>query len=100
MDEPTLGTTADSVTVEIVNAVAEETDRSPKALPSLYDVVDPDALNALMTPTPNMTREASDVEVSFEFADCTVTVSSADGVDVATGAAAPPGDAPIQTVDD
>lgn len=100
MDELTLGTTADSVTVQIVNAVAEETDRDPNALPSLYDVVDPDALNSLVTRTPNMTREAGDVEVTFEFADCTVTVSSTGGVDVATGAAAPRSDAPIQTVDD
>lgn len=100
MDEPTLGTTADSVTMQIVNAVADETGRDPNSLPPLYSVVNPDALNTLLTREPTMMREADDVEVTFEFADCTVTVSSTGGVDVSAGTAAPRNDAPMQTVDD
>ena len=100
MAEPTLGTSTDSITVQIVNAVADETGRDPNALPPLYSVVNPDALHALTTRPPSVARGADDIEVTFEFADCTVTASSTGGVDVSAGAAAPRNDAPMQTVDD
>lgn len=96
----TLETSADSVTVQIVNAVADATGRDPDTLPPLYSVVDPDALNTLMTDTPSMTSEAADVAVTFEFADCTVTASSTGGVAVSAGSTGPREDPPKQTVDD
>lgn len=96
----TLGTSADSITVQIVNAVADETGRDPNTLPPLYDVVNPDALQTLLTRPPSMSREADDVEVTFEFADCTVTASGDGGIDVSTEIASPRTEAPMQTVDD
>lgn len=96
----TLGTSADSVTVQIVNAVADETGCDPNTLPPLYSAVNPDALQTLLARPSSMTHEAADVEVTFEFADCTVAVSSTGEVDVSVGVAAPHRDAPRQTVDD
>lgn len=100
MDDPTLGTPADSVTVQIVYAVADETGRDPNTLPPLHNVVNPDALNKLVNRPPSMTRKGTDVEVTFEIADCTVTVSSTGGVDVSAGAATPRNDPPKQTLND
>lgn len=100
MSEPTLGTPTDSITLEIVNAVADETGRDPNALPSLYDAVDPDALSALLTRGPTVARGSDDVTVTFEYADCTVTVSSTEGIAVSTEGARPEGEAPVPTVDD
>ena len=82
MPERTLDTRADSVTQEIVVTIADATDRDPANLPPLYDAVNPDALNAIVNRPPHVSHEAAAVEVTFDFADCTVTVSASDGVDV------------------
>lgn len=82
MPAHTLDTPADSVTQDVVAAVADETGRAPETLPPLYDVVDPDALETLANRPPRVGRPAADVEVTFDFADCVVTVSAADGVAV------------------
>jgi len=102
MKEPTLGTPADSIPVQIVNAVADATDRDPNALPPIYDAVNPDALAALVGRTPDAARGGDEVEVSFEFAGSPVTVSSTDGVDVGVGSGggAPRADAPARSVDE
>ncbi|WP_232700691.1 HalOD1 output domain-containing protein [Halobacterium wangiae] len=57
----------------IVVAVASATERDPLALPPLYSVVDPDALDALLATTSarNATRG---ITATFEYAGCTVTV--------------------------
>ncbi|WP_134669280.1 HalOD1 output domain-containing protein [Halorussus marinus] len=83
MNEPIHDTAADSVPVRIVNAVADATGRDPNALPPLYDTVDPDALAAIVARAPNHARGGDEIEVSFAFADCDVTVSPTRGVEVA-----------------
>ena len=103
MPEHILDTPADSVTQDVVTAVADATGRDPQDLPPLYDAVDPDALEALVNRPPHVARQATGVEVAFEFADCVVTVSSTGDVVVsAEPAAADAADAaaPQLTVDD
>lgn len=51
----------------IVSAVAALTDRRPESCPPLYDVVDPEALDALFA-------DRHGGEVRFEYAGCRVTV--------------------------
>lgn len=82
MPEHTLDANADSVTREIVAATADATGRGPENLPPLYDAVDPDALNALVNRPPHVGHGATEVEVTFGFAGCTVTVSATDEVNV------------------
>ena len=98
MPEYILDTPADSVTQDVVAAVADATGRDPELLPPLYDVVDPDALETLANRPPHVDHRSAGVEVTFDFADCVVTVSSTDGVAVS----ADPADAaaPQLTVDD
>ncbi|WP_435177137.1 HalOD1 output domain-containing protein [Halorussus sp. AFM4] len=88
MPEHILDTPVDSVTQDVVTAVADATDRDPQALPPLYDAVDPDALEALVNRPPHVGRGSTGVEVAFEFADCVVTVSSTGDVDVSATPAA------------
>ena len=57
----------------IVEAVAETKGVDPLSLePPLYDVLDPEALDALCDST---TRCQSPVHVEFVYSDCTVTVA-------------------------
>jgi len=51
----------------VVTAVAAVTDREPTSCPPLFDVVDPDALDAIFAD-----REAG--RVAFEYAGCEVTI--------------------------
>jgi len=62
-----------TVSERVIRTVAEATDTDPAALPPLYESVDPDALNELV-------ESMSDGEVSFEHADCEITVDSDGGV--------------------
>lgn len=55
----------------VVGAVAEAVDRDPIALPPLYDVIDPDAIEALFRP-------GTDGHVEFTYSGCDVVVE-ADG---------------------
>ena len=59
---------------EVVKRVATETGRDPKALPPLYETVDPDAL-AVAVETLDTGR------VTFSYAGCTVTVRADDRFD-------------------
>ncbi len=58
----------------IVETVAEAKDVDPLDLDSLYEVIDPDALDSLFAPTNGSPR--SDGKIAFEYADHTVVVSS------------------------
>lgn len=71
------------ITVTIVRAVADVTGGDPRHVPVLQDVVDVDALRALVTPHRRDLR--SEVVVRFEVAGCTVEVSSEGSVTVMDG---------------
>lgn len=61
-----------STTVEVIEAISAVTGTPVEELPPLRDVVDTDALNAISTPQ----SAATDVAVSFTYADYEVTVTS------------------------
>lgn len=90
MNELALETPADSVTVQVVNAVADATGRDPNDLPPLHGAVDTDALETLVgrEPATLASGESDAVEVTLEYAGCTVTVSSGGDVAVSEGTAA------------
>ena len=56
--------------LEIITAVAEASGVDPMALPPLYDVVDPDTIDAVME------RSDESFELSFDFADVHVAVTT------------------------
>lgn len=63
-----------SISVSIIRAVAAVSEVDPVSLePRLYDVVDPDALEALVGSDPT----GSDVRISFPFGRHLVTVTGA-----------------------
>lgn len=77
IDEP-ISTSSDdrrkvdeTVSEAVVSAVADATGQSPLEIPPLVETIDPDALNALFR-TANGSE--SGILVSFEYADCYVTV--------------------------
>lgn len=73
----------ESMSATIVETVAAVTGRDPLDLPVLYDVVETDALAALVAPDdPGL---ASTVSITFEMAGCEVEVSSAGTVTVTDG---------------
>lgn len=61
----------------VVYAVAEHTGTDPQELTPLHDVVDPDALNQLFESN-GSDGERTQGRVTFDYCECTVTVS-ADG---------------------
>lgn len=70
------------VSQRVVRAVAAEIDADPLEMDPLYDVIDPESLNALFEPTKTgPTRSVG--TVTFRYADCTVTVHADRGVEVA-----------------
>lgn len=64
-----------TVTVPLVEAVAAHAGIDPLELPRLFDVIDPEALDALVT-------SMADGEVTFEFAGCAVKVDSSGTISV------------------
>lgn len=62
----------------VVRAVAAETGRDPLELRPLYEVVDPDALNSLVSSA----ESAAAPTVEFRYAGCTVSVTGSDGIEV------------------
>lgn len=66
----------------VVETVADATSRDVTDLPPLFRVVDPDALDALLAPRPSGCAES--MGLTFEYADCRVTVerSGADTVSI------------------
>ncbi|WP_123537242.1 HalOD1 output domain-containing protein [Halosimplex salinum] len=61
----------------VVSAVAAHRNVDPMALPPLYEVLDPDALDALFR-----SPDGEQGTATFEYADCTVVYSSDGSVDV------------------
>lgn len=62
----------ESFTDAIFRSVAEFENRAPINLPSLYDVVDPDALDALFER--DVLDESGNLLLTFRYSDSTVTV--------------------------
>jgi len=65
----------ESVSMAVVATVAVVTQTGPTELPTLNDVIDPEALDNLVERR-DRSASASDVHVSFEYAGCTLTVHS------------------------
>ena len=76
----------ESLSVEIVRAVATETGEDPAALAPLYEYIDPDALESLFAPTNGTDRRGGTIEftydghqVSVTFGEqCSITVTGTD----------------------
>jgi hypothetical protein len=66
---------AESVSEAVVQAVSTLEDCHPRALPSLYGVVNPEALNNLFRRASERDSGRKDV-VSFRFSDSLVTVGA------------------------
>lgn len=60
---------ADSLCVTIIMTVSAATGQETTAMEPLYSILDPDALEALITDEPDDT-----VQISFSYEECTVTV--------------------------
>ncbi|GAA0238725.1 HalOD1 output domain-containing protein [Haladaptatus pallidirubidus] len=71
----TIGGTSGTLTEQIVATIAETDKRSVDELKPLYEVIDPDALNALFGPHADGSSRTVG-EISFEYAGYWVTVSS------------------------
>ncbi|EMA25810.1 MULTISPECIES: HalOD1 output domain-containing protein [Haloarcula] len=65
----------ESVSEAVVRAVSTVEDRHPRTLPSLYDVVNPEALNDLFRGDSGPDSRQRDL-VSFQFSDSVVTVGA------------------------
>ena len=74
MSHPIQLSDVESVSVTVVEAVADAAGIDPEQVPVLQNVVDVDALSKLVAP-PNR-APTSDVTVHFELAGCTVEASS------------------------
>ena len=69
-------------TTAVVASVATATSRAPEHLPVLYDFIDPDALNALLTGS----HADSRLEVTFSFDGNRVTLRGDGTITVVNGA--------------
>lgn len=65
---------------QVLDAVAAATGRAPDRLPPLYDVLDPDALDALLDARADADGSRPPITVEFRYEGCDVTVRR--GVDV------------------
>lgn len=74
---------ADHLIVTIVEAVADSRNTSTENLPQLGTVVDVDALVSLLKPSD--TNDSSKLSLSFEYADCRVTVRRNGAVRIESG---------------
>lgn len=73
----------DPVSMRVVEAVARSRGTHFTELPSLYETVDPDALDALFSKrSDGLPPGENGVEVSFTYAGCEVIVGSNGEVDV------------------
>ncbi|MFC7154332.1 HalOD1 output domain-containing protein [Halomarina halobia] len=64
-----------SLSITVMQAVGAVVDVDPMALDSLYEAVDPDALDELFCPGPER-QPSIDGRIRFRFAGCHVTVES------------------------
>ncbi|MEF8829150.1 MAG: HalOD1 output domain-containing protein [Haloarcula sp.] len=71
---------AESVSEAVVQAVSTAEGCPPRALPSLYDVVNPEALNDLFHDEADPGSQGK--RVSFQFSDSTVTVEGGGSITV------------------
>lgn len=71
---------SDHPSTAVIEAVAATTDRDPTGMTPLYDHVDPDALNALITPRTNSTTNA--IAVSFIYDGVEIRIDSSGWVEV------------------
>lgn len=62
-----------SITVDIIQAVADQTGRDPMDLPPLHNYIDPDALNSLFECTRTVERNSGEIE--FIYDEYLITVS-------------------------
>lgn len=74
------------VSRRIVEAVARSNGVNPTELPSLYETIDPDALDALVT-SHSDGKGKNDFSVQFTYADREVVVRSGEDLDVRLPAA-------------
>jgi len=65
----------ESVTTAIVKTIQQSSECESNPDKSLYEVVDPDALNALFTPVDSDTSSRGG-RVSFVYGDCRITVDN------------------------
>lgn len=72
-----MGTRPEEVPLSVVEAVADTLDRPIEQLPPLWQAVDPDALNALLSDTDGGVKW-----VVLEYSGCDVTVYEDGQVDV------------------
>lgn len=70
-----------TVSERVVEAVAREVGVEPTELDSLYETLDPDALNALFAERPGRSQRSA-VRVTFEYVGHPVTVSEDGAVEV------------------
>lgn len=63
-----------SLTVEIVETVAEETGRDPTSLPPIHDYIDTDALDRLFESTKTHDRRQGQIDFTYSEHVITVTV--------------------------
>ena len=81
MTSGAVGTTeTENTSQAVVAAVAAETGRDPLELEPLYEVFDPDALDALCESREGAASEAS-LCVEFTYAGCAVSVTADGAVD-------------------
>jgi hypothetical protein len=77
--------TGERPSLSVIETVAEAVETDPELLRPLYDVIDPDALDAMFGSDADRNRERSsaNASVSFRFEGCAVTVH-ADGRTIAS----------------
>lgn len=91
------GRSSERVSSDVIAAVADVRGVEPTALPPLYEVVDPEALDRLFEPQRSGTTPDTG-RVAFSFAGCEVVVTAADRVTVTkTGANGEGGEADGET---
>lgn len=66
---------AQSIVIQVLDAVAAYVDIDPLELPSLYEAIDPEALDSLITSMP----EGS---VAFSYAGYTVSVDASGSIEI------------------
>ena len=66
------------ISYRIIDGMAEHTDRGIDDLPQLYDVIDPEALDALFATNNSML----DGHLSFEYADHVITVHATGEIEI------------------
>jgi len=72
--------TGHPIYISIAQTVASVTGSEPTAMDPLYSVLDPDALDALLS-----SRRDADVRLTFSYEGCTVTVKSSGEIAVRRG---------------